>query len=40
MPEAPTLPLSAFRPRSLLRVPAHRVERPRFPVIDIHNHSQ
>jgi predicted TIM-barrel fold metal-dependent hydrolase len=32
------LPLSAFRPRSMLRAPEHRVERARFPAIDAHNH--
>lgn len=30
--------LSEFRPRSALRVPAHEVRRPRFPVVDAHNH--
>lgn len=43
MPNAPTpaeLPLSDFRPRSMLRVPTHPVEHPRHPVIDLHNHSQ
>jgi predicted TIM-barrel fold metal-dependent hydrolase len=33
-----TLPLSAFRPRSMLRTAEHLVERPRFPAIDYHNH--
>jgi predicted TIM-barrel fold metal-dependent hydrolase len=33
-----TLNLSDFKPRSMLRVPEHRIERPRFPVIDFHNH--
>lgn len=32
------LRLADFRPRSSLRVPAHEVRRPRFPVIDAHNH--
>ncbi len=32
------LRLSDFKPRSSLRVPCHTVERPRFPVIDYHNH--
>lgn len=32
------LPLRAFRPRSMLRGPKHRVERGRFPAIDAHNH--
>jgi hypothetical protein len=27
-----------FQPRSALHVPEHRVERPRFPVIDFHTH--
>jgi len=30
--------LAEFRPRSVLRLPAHHVARPRFPVIDAHNH--
>jgi predicted TIM-barrel fold metal-dependent hydrolase len=32
------LRLADFRPRSSLRVPVHEVRRPRFPVIDAHNH--
>lgn len=32
------LVLDAYRPRQRLRVPAHHVPRPRFPVIDAHNH--
>lgn len=32
------LRLSEFHPRSCLRTPVHVVERPRFPVIDYHNH--
>ncbi len=32
------LPLSAFRPRSMLRVAEHPIEKPRYPVIDMHNH--
>ena len=32
------LALEAFRPRQRLRVPAHDVPYPRFPVIDAHNH--
>ena len=32
------LPLQDFRPKSSLHVPEHRVERPRFPVIDFHTH--
>lgn len=33
-----TLPLSQFHPRSMLHTPQHEVLRPRFPVIDYHNH--
>lgn len=36
--DAADLRLAAFRPRSQLRVPRHRVPRPRFPVVDAHNH--
>lgn len=32
------LRLRDFQPRSMLRVPKTRVERPRFPVIDVHTH--
>jgi predicted TIM-barrel fold metal-dependent hydrolase len=32
------LPLSAFQPRSMLMAPVNDVLRPRFPVIDYHNH--
>jgi predicted TIM-barrel fold metal-dependent hydrolase len=32
------LRLAYYRPRSSLRVPAHEVRRPRFPVVDAHNH--
>ena len=32
------LRLQEFRPRSMLHVPQTRVERPRFPVIDVHAH--
>ncbi len=32
------LRLADYRPRSSLRVPVHEVRRPRFPVIDAHNH--
>ena len=32
------LRLEDFRPRSCLRVAAHDVRRPRFPVVDAHNH--
>jgi predicted TIM-barrel fold metal-dependent hydrolase len=37
-PADPHLRLADFRPRSMLRVPEHPVDRPRFPVIDAHNH--
>ncbi len=37
---ADNLRLADYRPKSQLRVPQHLVERPRFPVIDMHNHSQ
>lgn len=36
--EQPPLPLQAFRPRPRLFVKETIVERPRFPVIDAHNH--
>jgi predicted TIM-barrel fold metal-dependent hydrolase len=32
------LRLADYRPRSSLRVPAHQVRLPRFPVVDAHNH--
>jgi predicted TIM-barrel fold metal-dependent hydrolase len=32
------LPLRSYRPRPMLRTPAHQVPRPRFPAIDAHNH--
>src|SRR5512142_871628 len=32
------LPLSVFQPRSMLATPVHQVLRPKFPVIDYHNH--
>jgi predicted TIM-barrel fold metal-dependent hydrolase len=32
------LQLADFRPRTSLRVPSHDVRRPRFPVVDAHNH--
>lgn len=35
---ADDLLLADYRPRSSLRVPAHEVRRPRYPVIDAHNH--
>lgn len=34
------LSLHDFRPRSMLRRPAHHVDQPRYPVLDMHNHSQ
>ena len=34
----PMVPLDAYRPVSMLRVRETRIERPRFPVIDIHAH--
>lgn len=33
-----SLPLGEFQPVSMLRTPSHPVLRPRFPVIDYHNH--
>ncbi len=35
---ATALLLRDYRPRSQLVVPEHRVEYPRFPVVDVHNH--
>lgn len=32
------LPLRLFAPRPMLRTAAHEIDRPRFPVIDAHNH--
>jgi predicted TIM-barrel fold metal-dependent hydrolase len=32
------LRLADFRPRSSLRVPTHEIRRPKFPVVDAHNH--
>jgi predicted TIM-barrel fold metal-dependent hydrolase len=32
------LPLKDFKPKSMMRLPETRVERARFPVIDVHNH--
>jgi len=32
------LPISEFEPRSMLKLPAHMIQQPRFPVIDYHNH--
>jgi predicted TIM-barrel fold metal-dependent hydrolase len=40
MPVEEHLSLSQFRPRSMLRVSEHPVGKPRYPVIDMHNHSQ
>ena len=34
------LTLKEYRPRPMLRVVGHYVEKPKFPVIDIHNHSE
>ena len=36
--QAAAIPLPEFEPRSMLHVPETRVERPRFPVIDVHTH--
>jgi predicted TIM-barrel fold metal-dependent hydrolase len=33
-----TLSLSDFAPESMLRVPEHSIQQPKFPVIDFHNH--
>jgi predicted TIM-barrel fold metal-dependent hydrolase len=33
-----TLPISSFHPRSMLTNEVHEIVRPRFPVIDYHNH--
>ncbi len=33
-----TLNLSDFKPRSMLRVAEHQLDRPKFPAIDFHNH--
>ncbi len=35
---ADELRLSDFKPRSMLKVPVHEVERAAFPAIDVHNH--
>jgi predicted TIM-barrel fold metal-dependent hydrolase len=37
-PAAGSLPLTEFEPRSMLKVPETRVERAKFPVIDVHTH--
>jgi predicted TIM-barrel fold metal-dependent hydrolase/lysophospholipase L1-like esterase len=34
----PDLLLRDFEPRSMLRAETHRIDKPRFPVFDIHNH--
>ena len=36
--EGRDLPLRDFKPRSMLVLPAHEVERAAFPAIDVHNH--
>ena len=33
-----TLSLGDFAPQSMLRVPEHLIQRPKFPAIDFHNH--
>ena len=33
-----SLPLSDFEPRSMLVTEQHEIQKPRFPVIDYHNH--
>jgi predicted TIM-barrel fold metal-dependent hydrolase len=38
IPPAERLALEDYRPRQALRVPEHRITKPRFPVIDAHNH--
>jgi len=37
-PRPPDLLLRDFKPRSMLKVPAHEVERAAFPAVDVHNH--
>ena len=37
-PETQPLLLRDFKPRSMLRVPVHQVDRTRFTVIDVHEH--
>jgi len=37
-PKKKPLDLSEFQPTSMLRVPEHKVERAKYPVIDIHTH--
>jgi predicted TIM-barrel fold metal-dependent hydrolase len=37
-PQGGVLPLPEFQPKSMLQVPETRVERARFPVIDVHTH--
>lgn len=36
--QAEKMRLAEFRPRSMLHLPQHRIERARFPVIDMHTH--
>ncbi len=36
--KSPSIPLTDFEPRSVLRVPETRVDKARFPVIDVHTH--
>jgi uncharacterized protein len=36
--EPPGLLLREFKPRSMLKVPVHEVERAAFPAVDVHNH--
>ena len=38
MPAAASLPITAYQPKSMLRVKETRVERARFPLIDFHTH--
>src|SRR5512143_2827188 len=37
-PRPPDLLLRDFRPRSMLKVPVHEVQRAAFPAVDVHNH--
>src|SRR5688572_23965553 len=36
--KAKPLDIADYQPRSMLRTPQHRIEKARFPVIDIHTH--
>jgi len=36
--EGRNLALDQFRPRAMLKVPAHELHRAKFPVVDVHNH--